>query len=274
MKQCNGHSGALPLPAAALAVPLVTVLLLPVVALFVSPSATDVAAGVGHPLFEPALWLSVRTTAVSLGLVIVTGTPLAWWIARSSSAAAGVVELAVNLPIVIPPAVIGVGLLQTFGRRGILGPALESIGLSVPFTPTAVVLAQVVVAAPFFVQAGANAFRKVDDDLMIVARTLGASRAKTFFRVAVPVAMPGLVAGASLAWARALGEFGATLLFAGNMTGKTQTMPLAIYTALESDVRAALVMSMVLAGVSVVLLVTLRLAPAVWNRSQSLGGDA
>lgn len=273
MKQWIGDTGVLALPAAVLAVPLVTVLLLPIVALFVSPSATDVAAGVEHPMFAPALWLSVRTSAVSLGLIIVTGTPLAWWLARSSSGAARVVEVVVSLPIVIPPAVIGVGLLQTFGRRGMLGPVLESVGVSIPFTSTAVVLAQVVVAAPFFVQAAANAFRKVDDDLMIVARTLGASRAEAFFRVAVPVAMPGLVAGASLAWARALGEFGATLLFAGNMAGKTQTMPLAIFTALESDVRVALVMSMMLAGVGVVLLVALRLAPAVWKRARSLGGS-
>src|SRR5690606_27028473 len=134
--------------------------------------------------------------------------------------------------------------------------------LRVPFTESAVILAQLVVSAPFFVQAAANAFRKVDADMMIVARTLGASQGSAFLRVAVPVALPGLVAGASLAWARALGEFGATLLFAGNMTGKTQTMPLAIYSALEADVRLAVVFSLVLAGVGVLLLAGIRVATA------------
>ncbi len=166
----------------------------------------------------------------------------------------------------IPPAVIGVALLQTFGRRGLLGPSLDAVGVAVPFTESAVMLAQVVVSAPFFVQAAANAFRKVELDLLIVARTLGASRATAFFRVALPVALPGLVVGASLAWARSLGEFGATLLFAGNMPGETQTMPLAIFSALEADVRVAVVFSLVLAGLGAVLLLTLRLAPAGWSR--------
>src|SRR5690606_7726448 len=132
-------------------------------------------------------------------------------------------------PVVLPPAVVGVALLQAFGHRGLLGPVLDSLSLRVPFTESAVVLAQLVVSAPFFVQAGANAFRKVDADVILVARALGATRSIAFRRVAVPIALPGLIVGASLAWARALGEFGATLLFAGNMTGKTQTMPLAIY---------------------------------------------
>ena len=257
-----------------LAAPLVMVLLLPVVGLFVSPSAADVVAGAKHPLFAPALWLSLQTSVLTLGLIVVMGTPLAWWLANSSSPTARVVELVVNLPIVIPPAVIGVGLLQVFGRRGLLGPWLESVGLSVPFSSAAVVIAQVVVAAPFFVQAGANAFRKVDDELMVVARTLGESGPGAFLRVALPIALPGLIAGASIAWARGLGEFGATLLFAGNMTGETQTMPLAIYTALESDVRAAVVMSMLLAAVGVLLLVALRFAPAAWKWTRDLGGPS
>lgn len=245
---------------------LVLLLALPLVALVFSATVEDVLAGVSHPLFGPALSLSVRTTVISLAVVVVTGTPLAWWLATGRSRATAAVEVVVDLPIVIPPAVVGVALLSTFGRRGLLGPTLEGLGWSVPFTTTAVVLAQVVVAAPFFVQAAANAFRKVDLDLLIVARTLGASPSQAFFRVAVPVALPGLVVGASLAWARALGEFGATLLFAGNLSGVTQTMPLAIYTALERDVRVALVFSLVLAAFGAVLLVALRTTPALFAR--------
>lgn len=239
-------------------VTLVGLLLLPLVALMLSSSIDEVRAGLADPLFAPALWLSLRTTLVSLVITVVLGTPLAWWFATSTSKVSKVAALLVDLPIVIPPAVVGVALLQTFGRQGLLGPLLESLSIGVPFTPTAVVLAQVVVSSPFFVQAAANAFRKVDPDVMVVARTLGASRSAAFTRVAIPIALPGLVAGASLAWARALGEFGATLLFAGNMTGKTQTMPLAIFSALESDVNLAVVFSLVLAGVGVVLLAGIR----------------
>jgi molybdate transport system permease protein len=207
-------------------------------------------------------------------VTVLTGTPLAWWLATSSSRTARAVEVVVDLPIVIPPAVIGVALLQTFGRRGLLGPPLDALGVGVPFTERAVLLAQVVVSAPFFVQAAANAFRKVDLDILIVARTLGASPTRAFFRIAIPIARPGLVVGASLAWARALGEFGATLLFAGNLPGRTQTMPLAILSALESDVRVAIVFSLVLAALGTILLIGLRLAPSVWATFAGRGAPA
>lgn len=245
-----------------LAAALVGLLILPLVALALSTSLTDVRVGLSHPLFAPALWLSLRTTLLSLALTVMLGTPLSWWLATSPSKFAHVTAVLVEIPIVIPPAVVGVALLQTFGSQGLLGPALASMAVRIPFTEGAVVLAQLVVSAPFFVQAAANAFRKVDSDVMIVARTLGASRGIAFLRVAVPIALPGLVVGASLAWARALGEFGATLLFAGNMPDRTQTMPLAIFSALESDVRLAVVFSLVLAGVGVLLLTLIRIATA------------
>ena len=248
-----------------LAASLVVALILPLFVLCLSSSPADFQAGANDPAFAPALWLSLRTSILSVGLIAVTGVPLSWWLVTSRSGFARVIELAVNLPIVIPPAVVGVALLSTFGRRGRLGPVLEAVGISLPFTSAAVVLAQVVVAAPFFVQAAANAFRKVDADLLVVARTLGAPPAAAFFRVAVPVALPGLIAGASLAWARALGEFGATLLFAGNLSGRTQTMPLAIFSALESDVRVAVVFSLVLVAVGAALLLALRLGPEAWS---------
>jgi len=266
MRESDGRYGISRLPARALALALLSLLVLPMVALVLSSSPSELAAGVRHPLFVPALSLSVRTTLVSLAIVVVTGTPLAWWLAAAPARRAQVIELLVDLPIVIPPAVVGIALLQTFGRRGLLGPSMDALGISIPFTTTAVVMAQVVVSAPFYVQAAANAFRKVDLDLLVVARTLGASPTNAFFRVAVPVALPGLLGGATLAWARSIGEFGATLLFAGNLSGTTQTMPLAIYMALESDVRAALAISLVLAGVAVVLLFSLRAGPGALAR--------
>lgn len=255
-------------PVYAMAWALLALLLLPVVALLVSSSPAALAVGVQHPLFGPALALSLRTTLVSLGVVVTLGTPLAWWLATATDRRSRWVELLVDLPIVLPPAVVGVALLQTFGRQGLLS-ALPGPWNALPFTTGAVVVAQIVVSAPFFVQSATNAFRKVELDLLVVARTLGASPTEAFFRVAVPVAFPGLLGGAALAWARSMGEFGATLLFAGNLPGRTQTMPLAIYAALETDVRAALALSVALAGVSVVLLLGLRVVPEAIARRRA-----
>ena len=247
------------------------ILAVPLLALAGASSPGDIAAGARHPLFLPALWLSTHTTLVSLAVMVVAGTPLAWWMASRPGRPSRIVESVVDLPIVVPPAVMGIALLETFGRNGLFGPALSSLGLQIPFTTAAVVAAQIVVSAPFYVQGAATAFRRVDEDLLIVARTLGHSPVGAFFRVAVPLALPGMVAGAALAWARALGEFGATLLFAGNLPGTTQTMPLAIYTALESDARVAVALSLVLVGASALLLFPLRTLPALLGRR--LGTD-
>jgi molybdate transport system permease protein len=260
-------------PLLIVAAPMLGQLALPLLALAMSSSPTDLWAGVADPLFAPALWLSARTTLLSLAIVVGTGTPLAWWLAVGPVRRTRAVELIVDLPIVMPPAVVGIALLQTFGRGGVFSAPLDFLGLQIPFTTTAVVLAQVVVSAPFYVQAAAAAFRRVDPDLLLVGRTLGRSSRGAFVAIAVPLALPGLIGGAALAWARALGEFGATLLFAGNLPGATQTMPLAIYMALESDVRVAVVLSLVLAGVSVLLLFALRAAPSAWSllHSATLG---
>lgn len=255
----------------ALAGLLLGLLLLPLVALVLASSPASLQQGMAHRLFAPALWLSARTTVVSLVIVVVSGTPLAWWLATARPGRARIVAALVDVPIVIPPAVVGVALLEALGRQGLFGPVLASFGITLPFSTAAVVVAQVVVSSPFYVQAATNAFRRVDPDLMAVARTLGASPPAAFVRVALPVAMPGLVGGAALAWARSVGEFGATLLFAGNFPGTTQTMPLAIYTALESDVDAAVAIAVVLAGIALAVLVALRIGPVVWQTWRARG---
>jgi molybdate transport system permease protein len=237
---------------------LLAFLMLPLIALVVTGSLSELLAGLRHPVTAPALLLSLITTTVSLVVVICGGTPLGWWLGRSRGRAARWVSTVVQLPIVVPPAVAGIALLLAFGRRGLLGPALGFLGITVPFTTAAVVLAQVFVSAPFFVQAAAAAFAAIDESLLGVARTLGATPARVFFRIALPLARRGLLAGAALSWARALGEFGATLMFAGNLTGRTQTVPLAIYTALESDLRAAQALSLVLVLVAFGLLLLMR----------------
>jgi molybdate transport system permease protein len=237
---------------------LLAFLLLPIVALFLTSGPSAWLAGLRHPLTAPALLLSVTTTFISLSIILVFGTPLAWWLARTDTRAARAVETFVQLPIVIPPAVAGLALLLAFGRQGLVGPWLLAAGIDSAFSTTAVVLAQTFVAAPFYVQAATSSFAALDPNLMIVARTLGASPTRVLFRIALPIARRGLVAGAALAWARALGEFGATLMFAGNLSGRTQTLPLAVYTALESDIRAAQALAVLLVLVAMALLFLLR----------------
>jgi len=245
---------------------LLLILALPLAALLLRSGPAAIASGLAHPLVGPALRVSVVTSAASLGIIVLTGTPLAWLLARGSGRILAALEALVQLPIVVPPAVAGVAMLLAFGRRGLLGAAL---GGSLAFTPLAVVLAQVFVSAPFYVQAGAIAFRDLDPRLLVVARSLGASPARTFFRVALPLSAPGLAGGAAMAWARALGEFGATLMFAGNLPGRTQTLPLAIYAALEDDVRVAQALSLVLVAAAAALLVVVRRAAPALTRARS-----
>jgi len=230
----------------------------PMFALLVTTTAADFWNGLASPLVWPALRLSLITTATSLVLTVLLGTPLAWLLARSSTRLGAAVETVIQLPMVVPPAVAGVALLFTFGRRGVLAGWLYPTGSSVGFTTLAVVLAELLVSAPFFVQAATSAFRQVDRRLLVVAQTMGASPLRVLARIAAPLAMPGLVAGAVMTWARSLGEFGATLMFAGNMQGRTQTLPLAIYTALESNLATAQSLSIVLVGVAFALLLTTR----------------
>jgi molybdate transport system permease protein len=247
-------------------------LLLPIAALVATSTPGEVLAALEDPMVWPAVRLSLLTTSISFAVTVVFGTPLSWLLARSRSRWARWCEALLELPIVLPPAVIGVALLMAYGRRGWLGGVFETLGWSPGFTLVAVIFAQLVVAAPFFVQSATAAFRQVDDELLVVARTLGASPNRAFMRVAVPLALPGLLNGAALMWARALGEFGATLFFAGNLGGRTRTMPLAIYTALESDVRVAQAISILLVAVAIMLLAALRGPIAGWIGARNKPG--
>lgn len=239
---------------------LVGLVALPIVALALTVSAADLGEAVERGLWE-ALGLSLRSTAVAVAIVAALGTPLAWWIGRRQGALPKVIEAIVRLPAVTPPAVAGVALLAAFGRQGLFGDLLEDLGVQLPFTPAAVVVAQIFVATPFFVLPLAAAFRDIDEDLLWTARSLGATPARVFFRISLPLAMPSLLGGLAIAWARALGEFGATLVFAGNLPGATQTLPVAIYTTMEGDLGPARAMALVLLAFSLVLFVALRSAP-------------
>ncbi len=241
---------------------LLLVLALPLVALALTTTRTGFGAALSHPLVWPALRLSLLTTLVSLALVVLLGTPLAWTLARSRTRLARAVETLVELPIVVPPAVAGVALLLAFGRRGLFSGVLYPEGSSLAFTTGAVVLAEVFVSAPLYLQAANGAFRRVDTRYVVVARTFGASPLRVFLRVALPLAAPGLVAGAAMSWARSLGEFGATLMFAGNLPSVTQTLPLAVYTALEADLAVAQALSVLLVLVALSLLLVARAALA------------
>jgi len=234
-------------------------MLLPIFALVATLSWAQFRAGITHPSVMPALRLSMTTTVISLAIVVALGTPLAWLISRREGRVIRFIETVVRLPAVLPPAVAGVALLLAFGRKGLLGGWLEHIGLSIPFTTTAVVMAEVFVSAPYFLQAAISAFRSIDESQLTVAQTLGASPARVFFRVALPLAGPGIIAGAAMSWARALGEFGATLMFAGNLQGRTQTLTLAVYSTFQSDMRAAQALSLVLVAVAFTLLYALTL---------------
>ena len=244
---------------------LVLILGLPVLALLLSGVQASLPALLRDPQAAAALRLSLLTSASSTAAAILTGTPLAFALARWPLRGRGWMELIVDLPIVLPPSVAGLALLLAFGRRGLLGGSLELLGLNLPFSTLAVVLAQLFVAGPLYVRSARIGFAAVDKQLEEAAVTEGANPWQLFRYVMVPVAQSALLSGALLCWARALGEFGATLLFAGNLVGRTQTMPLAIYVGLESNRGVAVALSVVLLGVSAILLALLRRFERNWK---------
>jgi molybdate transport system permease protein len=237
----------------------VVFLALPLVSLLVRTPWSDFLEQLTSPEILAALRLSVLTSLAAVSVVVVLGVPLSWVLARVEFPGRSVVRALVIVPLVLPPVVGGVALLSAFGRRGLVGEPLDrAFGLTLPFTTSAVVVAHAFVSLPFFVLAVEGALRATDQEYDVVAATLGASRWTVFRTVSLPLAGPGLLAGLVLAWARALGEFGATITFAGNYPGTTRTMPNAIYLALQTDPDAALVLSVILMIVSVAVLALLR----------------
>jgi len=243
----------------ALAVALVF-LALPLVAIFVEGGPGELLASLGEPGALDALRLSLQATTVALVVIVAVGTPAAWLLATRSFRGRAIAITLVELPLVVPPAVAGIGLLATLGPAGLLGGAIAATGLELVFETAGVVVALTFVASPFYIRQALAAFGALDPALIEASRTLGASEARTFARIAVPNALPGLVAGGALAWGRALGEFGATLVFAGSLSGVTQTAPLAIYERFSDDFTGALALSAVLVAVSAAILLGVKLA--------------
>ena len=236
-----------------------TLLVLPLAGLLVRAPWTELVQRMGAPGVLAALRLSLVTASLATVVCLVLGVPLAWVLARSAVPGRRIVRALVTVPLVLPPVVGGVALLLVFGRRGLVGSWLDAtFGFTLPFTTTGVVLAEAFVAMPFLVIAVEGALRGADARYEEAAATLGADRWTTFTHVTLPLVAPGVTAGAVLCWARALGEFGATVTFAGNFPGRTQTMPLAVYLALENDLPAAIVLSLMLLAVSVIILAALR----------------
>jgi molybdate transport system permease protein len=247
-----------PLALAAPAAIALAFLVLPLLGLLARAPWESMPRRLAAPGVLTALRLSLVTATVATVASVALGVPLAWLLARTRFPGRRLVRALVTLPLVLPPVVGGVALLLVFGRRGLLGPWLEAAGVSIPFTTTAVVLAETFVAMPFLVISVEGALRAADARFEEAAATLGAGPWTVFRRVTLPLVVPGVAAGAVLCWARALGEFGATITFAGNFPGRTQTMPLAVYLALESDPAAAIVLSLLLLAVSVAVLAALR----------------
>jgi len=231
---------------------------LPLAALVLRIPAEALWSRLGQPLVLEALRLSLATSAASTAAVVALGLPTAYLLATRGFPGKRIVLVLIDLPLVLPPTVAGVALLAAFGRAGLAGGVLHAVGVSLPFTTLGVVVAQTFVAVPFFVGAARTGLAEVDRRYVDMAATLGSPPGRTFLRVMLPLAFPAMLSGAVMSWARALGEFGATITFAGNLPGVTQTMPLAVYLALQSDLDAAVALSVLLLAVSLVVLLVLR----------------
>jgi molybdate transport system permease protein len=233
-------------------------LALPIVAIFADTSPGRLLDSLGDATARDALWLSLKTTLLALAIIIAVGTPAAYLLATRNFRGRAVVQTLVELPLVLPPAAAGIGLLAALGPNGLLGGALQDAGIQLVLQTAGVVVALVFVAAPFYLRQAEAAFSAVPANVIQASRTLGVGEAGTILRVVIPTARPGLLAGAALAWGRALGEFGATLMFAGSFRGITQTVPLAIYDRFSEDFPGALALSAVLVCVSFALLLSVK----------------
>jgi molybdate transport system permease protein len=249
---------------------LLAFVLLPVVAIFVRVPPSTLFKQMHSGVALDALLVTAKTSSLSLLLILALGTPAAYLLAGASERWAPALTTILELPLVLPPAVAGIGLLVAFGRAGLLGGVLRAFGVSLPFTQVAVVMAMTFVALPLYVRQAIASFESLDPQLLAASRSLGAGPGATFALVAVPMSAPGLSAGAALAWARALGEFGATLIFAGSFQGRTQTLSLAIYAGLQSDFDVALALAALLVALSGGVLVGVKLllrAPSTGSRN-------
>jgi molybdate transport system permease protein len=231
-------------------VPVLALLLLPLLALVLRLDPARLLANLADEMVVRAVWLSLTTSALTVVIGVIVGTPLAYLLARRSFRGRRVLDTLLDLPMVLPPSVAGIALLMAFGRRGVFGGWLEDAGVSIAFTQAAVVLAQLFVAVPFYVKSASAGFAEVDRDLEQAAAVDGAGPLRAFWHITLPLARTALITGAVLTWARALGEFGATIIFAGNFPGRTQTMPLAIYIGFELDLNIALTLAAILLAVS------------------------
>jgi len=243
-------------------------LLLPIVAIFAHTSPSRLVGQLSNPVVEDAFVVSLKTSLLAQLLIVVFGTPAAFLLASRRFPGHSLALTLVELPLVLPPAVAGIGLLAAFGRVGLLGSSLDALGVSLPFTQSAVTIAVAFVASPLYVRQAIAAFGATDADLAAASRTLGAGPVRTFFRIILPLARAGLIAGLALSFARGLGEFGATIMFAGSLQRVTQTLPLAIYAEFDRNFDATLAMSGALVLFSIVLLAGLRIG-LTWQRSDS-----
>jgi molybdate transport system permease protein len=243
-------------------------LALPVVALFVHTSPGRLLSQLSDQAVKDAFVVSLKTSALAQVLILAFGTPTAYLIATRRFAGRSLAVTLVELPLVLPPAVAGIGLLAAFGRLGLLGSSLGGLGITLPFTQSAVTVAVAYVASPLYIRPAIAAFEAIDSNLVAASRTLGAGPVRTFFRVVLPLARAGLIAGVALSFARGLGEFGATIMFAGSLQGVTQTLPLAIYAQFDQNFDEAVALGAVLVLFSIALLIFLRLFLS-WQSSSS-----
>jgi len=243
-------------------------LLLPLVAIFLRVPPGDLISQLGNDVVLDAIRVTLKATLISQALILLIGTPAAYLIASRAFRGRALAITLVELPLVLPPAVAGIALLAAFGRLGLLGGTFEALGISISFTATAVVLAVTYVASPFYVRQAIASFEALDQSLLDASRTLGAGPARTFLRIAIPLASRGLAAGAALSFARGIGEFGATIMFAGSLQGVTQTVSLAIYAQFDLNFDVALALGGLLILVSALVLFIVKLIPG-WTRSTS-----
>jgi molybdate transport system permease protein len=243
-------------------------LALPIVAIFAHTTPGHLLDQLSNPVVRDAFIVSLKTSAIAQALIVLFGTPTAYLLATRRFPGHSVAITLVELPLVLPPAVAGIGLLAAFGRLGLLGSTFDALGITLPFTQTAVTIAVAYVASPLYIRQAIAAFEATDPNLTAASRTLGIGPTRTFFRVVLPLARAGLIAGLALSFARGLGEFGATIMFAGSLQRVTQTLPLAIYAEFDRNFDATLAMSGVLVLFSIVLLLGLRIG-LTWQRSPS-----